>query len=173
MITQLTLNDFDKIYEIMENSFPLTEFRPKDEQAKLFENKYYRVFGIKENDTLLAFAAIWEFDNFTFIEHLATMPEHRNKGLGAKILMAIINKSSKIVCLEVEPPVDDITCRRVEFYKRNKMIFNSYPYIQPSISKGREPIPLFIMTSNKLINEQEFNKIKKELYKEVYKVKSN
>ena len=173
MIEQLKYSDFDTIYKIMEKSFPLTEFRPQKEQEKLFENKYYSVLGIKENNVPIAIAAIWSFENFTFIEHLATLPEYRNKGLGTQMLHEIISKADKTVCLEVEPPIDELTHRRVRFYERNRLFFNSYPYIQPSISKGREPIPLFIMTSKGEIDEQKFIEIKNTLYKEVYKVTSN
>jgi GNAT superfamily N-acetyltransferase len=157
----------------MEKSFPLTEIRPKSGQAALFENKYYKIIGIKENDSPIAIAALWCFDNFVFIEHLATTPECRNKGLGAQILREIISSTHKTVCLEVEPPEDELTRRRISFYQRNGMFFNSYPYIQPAISKGREPIPLFIMTSKSEIDEQKFIEIKNTLYKEVYKTTGN
>ena len=156
MIEQLQYSDFDTTYKIMENSFPLTEFRPKNEQAKLFENKYYNVIGIKDNNVPISIAAIWNFEDFMFIEHLATLPEYRNKGLGAQLLREITSNTTKIVCLEVEPPVDELTRRRVRFYERNGMFFNEYPYIQPSISRGRQPIPLFIMTSNRKIDEKEY-----------------
>ena len=173
MIEQIFINDFEQIFEIMEKSFPLTEFRTKSEQKSLFENKFYKVLGIKENNCLVALAAIWCFDEFTFIEHLATLPEYRNCGLGAKLLCGIIESDSKQVCLEVEPPEDALTRRRIGFYERNGMHFNAYPYIQPSISAGREPIPLFIMTSSRTIDENTFQKMKNTLYKEVYNAKSN
>ena len=172
MIEQLYFNDFEKIYEIMEKSFPLTEFRPKNEQAKLFNTPYYKIFGIKENDIPVSFAAIWRFEKLTFIEHLATLPERRNEGLGKKILQEIVSNERNIVCLEVEPPIDELTHRRIEFYERNGLFFNSYPYIQPSISEGRLPIPLYIMTSNSQIDEKTFLSIKNTLYKYVYKVKN-
>ena len=166
---QLNFIDFEKIYKIMEKSFPLTEFRPQNEQAELFKNKYYKIYGIKKSEELISFAAVWEFDNFIFIEHLATHHEHRNEGFGAKILCKILALSDKIVCLEVEPPTNDLSKRRVAFYERNGFFFNSYPYIQPSISAGREPIPLYIMTSRGKINEKDFVEIKDTLYKNVYK----
>ncbi len=169
MIQQLNFNDFDKIYEIMEKSFPLTEFRPKDEQAQLFKNKYYKVLGIKENGVLISIAAVWCFDDFIFIEHLASLPEYRNKGLGSLILREIIASTNKTVCLEVEPPEDELTRRRIAFYERNGMFFNSYPYIQPSISSGRAPISLYIMTSKSQIDEKTYENIKSVLYKQVYK----
>lgn len=173
MIEQIYFNDFEKIYEIMEKSFPLTEFRTKDEQSALFKNKYYKIIGIKENGIPISFAALWCFEDFTFIEHLATTPKCRNKGLGATILQEITSNEDKIVCLEVEPPVCNLTRRRVAFYERNGMFFNSYPYIQPSISAGREAIPLFLMTSHTTIDKENFIAIKNKLYKEVYKVRSN
>ena len=172
MIEHIEINEFNQIYEIMEKSFPLTEFRPREKQAELFKNKNYRVLGIKENEKIISIAAIWQFENFTFIEHLATVPEKRNCGLGAKILQSIIDGSKNPVCLEVEPPEDDLTRRRVAFYERNGMFFNSYPYIQPSISEGRAPIPLFIMTSKSQIDENTFNKIKSTLYTQVYGIKA-
>ena len=75
----------------------------------------------------------------------------------------------KIICLEVEPPEDEITRRRVGFYQRNHFFFNSYHYMQPSISKGRKEIPLFIMTYGRPVSKSEFEVIKILLYKEVYK----
>ena len=135
----------------------------------VFENEYYHVIGIKENEVIISIAAVWKFENFVFVEHLATSPEYRNKGLGAQILNKIIHTSHKIVCLEVEPPVDELTRRRIAFYERNGMFFNSYSYMQPSISPGRPSIPLYIMTSKSQIDEKTFENIKSVLYKQVYK----
>ena len=72
MIERLYVSDFEKIYKIMEESFPPTEFRPYNEQLALFDDSHYRVFGIKKNDEILSIAAVWEFEEITFIEHLAT-----------------------------------------------------------------------------------------------------
>ena len=168
MIKNIGINEFNKIYSIMENSFPETEFRPKHKQKELFKNKFYQVFAIKDGDDILSFAAIWNFESFIFIEHLATSPSHRNMGFGGKILQEILNSTHQLVCFEVEPPYDDLTRRRIGFYERNGLFFNDFPYIQPSISEGRNPIPLFIMTSNGKIDEETFIDIKNTLYKEVY-----
>ena len=170
MLEQFCIKDFDEIYKIMENSFPLTEFRPKKEQLALFDDNRYHILGIRRNGKIISFAAVWHFDEFLFIEHLATMPKYRNQGLGKNILCELIQNDNGIVCLEVEPPIDELTNRRVAFYERCGMCFNSYPYIQPSITKGRSPVSLFIMTSHHTIDELEFNHIKNLLYKNVYKI---
>lgn len=75
----------------------------------------------------------------------------------------------KMVCLEVEPPDNEMASRRIDFYKRNNFFLNNYPYTQPPISTGRNPIPLLIMTHGRHINNIEFAKIKEELLTKVYK----
>ena len=44
--------------------------------------------------------------------------------------------------------------------------------MQPPISKGRQPIPLLIMTSGDIISEARFEEMKKTVYREVYKAQS-
>ncbi|MCI8448180.1 MAG: hypothetical protein HFH30_07230, partial [Eubacterium sp.] len=74
------------------------------------------------------------------------------------------------ICLEVELPENDLAKRRIRFYERNGFFLNQYPYVQPSISKGRSPIPLLIMTSGQPVSEKIFQEIKSTLYEYVYGV---
>ncbi len=169
MVQKLDITEFDKMFSIMEKSFPLDEYRPYDEQKDLFKNEYYKVY-VEKDDVIKGFIALWEFDEFFFVEHFAVDPDFRNAGIGAKILKEIAALTDKPFCLEVEPPNEEITKRRIGFYERNGFFLNEYPYIQPPISKGKHPIPLMIMSSEKRLSEEEFLKIKTTLYKEVYKV---
>ena len=57
MIERFSINDFERIYKIMQDSFPLTEFRPKNEQLALFEDDKYGVYGIRENGEIISIAA--------------------------------------------------------------------------------------------------------------------
>lgn len=172
MIEQFNLSDFDQIFQIMKDSFPLTEYRTYDEQKALFENKYYKVVGVKRDGRVIAFLALWGFDEFTFLEHLATTPECRNAGIGKQIICDVLASAEKLVCLEVEHPDDELTSRRVAFYERNGMFLNRYDYTQPPISEGRDPIPLFIMTSRSPISEERYIEIRDTLYDRVYGIKS-
>ena len=163
----LNTADFDKMFGIMEKSFPPDEHRPKNEQKKLFEDSRYKVYCVGK---VKAFMAVWEFENFVFLEHFAVSPEYRNEGLGSRMLGALREKYNKKICLEVEPPENKIASGRIGFYERNGFYLNTYPYIQPPISKGKTPIPLMVMTSGAPVDKQEFEEIKDILYKEVYKI---
>lgn len=160
---------FDKVFEIIELSFPKDEYRPYEEQKALLDDSRYKITVYNDNGIVKGFMALWEFEGFVFLEHFAVHPDFRNEGTGANMLKNLLAESEKTVCLEVEPPENGITKRRIEFYRRNGFYLNEYPYVQPPISKGKNPVPLYIMTSGKSVSEDEFNCIKDVLYKEVYK----
>ena len=172
MIQELTEKDFDKVYQIMEESFPPDERRTYQEQKALLSNSKYSIYVLPDDETkeIKAFLAVWQFDDVAFIEHFAVNPAYRNRGLGSQILQEIKNFLSCMICLEVELPDCEIAKRRIEFYKRNGFFLNEYPYEQPAITKGRKPLPLMIMTSGSEITKDRFDDIKVLLYKCVHQV---
>ena len=63
MLKRLDASWFDAIYAIMEEAFPQSERRIKEEQRSLLSLSEYEVYGWVENDALLAFLAAWDLDN--------------------------------------------------------------------------------------------------------------
>lgn len=173
MIQKMRSEDFDKVYSIMEESFPIDEYRTYDEQKELLENPRYSIYVLMDSensdaDDMKAFITVYRFEDFAFVEHFAVNPAFRNKGLGAVILKEIKELLSCRICLEVELPDSDFARRRIGFYERNGFFVNDYPYIQPPISQGRQAIPLIVMTTHGAVTEEEFNVMKTTLYREVY-----
>lgn len=170
MLTVLKTSEFDAVFALMEQSFPEDERRPFAEQKALLDHPVYRIYGLREEQTVIAFAAVYQFDTFTFVEHLAVAPSHRNQGLGALILQELGKISKKRICLEVEPPETEIATRRIGFYRRSGFYLCPCPYVQPAISKGRMPVPLQIMSTRGVLDESEFEAVRKTLYEKVYGV---
>ena len=166
---------FDQIYALMETSFPLEEYRPYPEQKALLSRPAYGLYAARDDreGNLLGFAAVWEWEDFAFIEHIAVSPHYRNGGLGGKLLDQVVALLGKPVCLEVEPPDGGMASRRIGFYQRHGFFLNPYPYIQPSISQGRNPIPLQIMTYGREISEAAFATIRNRLYRQVYQAEAS
>ena len=174
MMYKMHIKEFEQVYRIMEASFPSDEHRPYEEQQELMKNPNYQIYVAREADNSLeiqGFMAVWQFEDLSFIEHFAVDSKYRNTGLGSRMLCEIREHLGGRICLEVELPDNDMAKRRIEFYQRNGLYYNDYPYIQPAISKGRNPIPLRIMTSGGAISEDEYEEIKDILYREVYKLK--
>lgn len=171
MLEKITVeNGFDEVFAIMDESFPKTEYRPYRRQKELFSDSAYEIYVKRDGEgDIVGFAAVWDFDEVLFIEHLAVSPKRRNGGVGGELLREIVSGTKKRVFLEVEPPEDDITKRRVAFYERNGFVRNPYPYVQPSVTEGYPAIPLIIMTNGSTVDESEYKRMKSVIYKRVYK----
>ena len=172
MITA-TIKDFEEIYTIMEESFPSDERRVKEEQRAVFLEPFYKIYAYKDkNERIKAFIAAWEFDEFLFVEHFAVDKTMRNLGIGAKMLRELIDSTDKRICLEVEPPLSEMPKRRIAFYERNGFSLNGYEYYQPPMSKGKNAIPLMIMTTGGKAEREQYDNIRHTLYKYVYKTEA-
>lgn len=165
MIEKLNFNQFDTVYAIMEQSFPLEEYRAYEDQKRLLEDRAYSIYVARENGKILGFAAVWQLEEWLFLEHLAVDPQSRNQGIGAKLLDFLAQSRC---CLEVELPETDIARRRIGFYERNGFFLNDYAYLQPSLGEGRSPVPLRIMTPGSTIPPEAFASLKNLLYSRVY-----
>ena len=77
---QININDFEGVFEIMDQSFPQDERRKKEEQRALFSVPEYKVFVRREGGKIIAFIAVWEFERFLYVEHFAVSPKKRGGG---------------------------------------------------------------------------------------------
>ncbi len=59
----------------------------------------------------------------------------------------MLNMSTKPPVLEVEPPADEMSERRIGFYERLGLSLRvDYEYIQPAYSEDRKALPMRLMT---------------------------
>lgn len=164
--------EFDEIYAIMQEAFPKEERRNYANQKKLLENRNYCFLIRKDEGKITAFFAFWKFQTFWFGEHFAVDPSVRGKGLGGIMLDMLTQKSSVPFIIEVEPPENEITRRRIAFYQRHGFFLNNqFHYLLPPQQEGLPAVPLIIMSHNKILTQQEFELIKEEVYLTVYNVK--
>ncbi len=163
-------HEFDRVYSILEASFPPDEYRGYDAQKALLDNPCYTVYVYPQNSDIIALITVWQFEKFSFIEHFAVDPFHRNGGLGTALLTEIVRMLPNDLCLEAELPQTEIARRRLAFYRRNGFIPNDFPYMQPAYSLDKNPVPLVIMTQSKSLSPEQFHYIENTLHERVYGV---
>lgn len=163
--------DFQSLFKLMESSFPSIERRSREDQEKLFKEKFYKVLGKKDSlGNVMAFIAMWEFEDFIFIEHFAVDSKMRGNGIGSLMIKELIEECNKPIFLEVEEPKNDIAISRIKFYKRLGFNLNNFDYMQPPLQKQNEVLPLKVMSYPFKIDGDKFNKFKNKVYYNVYKV---
>lgn len=172
MMEKMHPEEFDRVFTLMETSFPANEYRPYDAQKALLEKPSYEIHVLRsETGQVIALMAVWDLGVYAFVEHLAVDPACRNGGLGAKMLHQAADSFQKPLCLEVELPETELAARRIGFYQRNGFFLNDHPYVQPALAADRQPIPLRIMTSGGPIEQSEFETLKKKIYTTVYNIR--
>jgi GNAT superfamily N-acetyltransferase len=169
MFERIYKDTFSTVYPILQEAFPVEELREKQRQKALLDQPRYRLYGMKEESGILqGVIALWDFDDFLYVEHFAIQSFFRNEGIGGKRLDEMINWAGKPIVLEVEVPKDGFTLSRVRFYERHGFIFNQYPYLQPPMRAGQVMLPLRLMTMPQKLSEDEYKRYKSLIYKVVY-----
>lgn len=168
MLRAMQNHEFDTVFNLMLEAFPASEHRTRQAQQDLLSRKEYRIYVAELDGKICGFLALWCFDDFLFLEHLATDSAVRNQGIGRSLLENLQNQTDRRIILEVEPPKDEMTRRRIGFYERNGFTFNDYPYVQPSMAQDRPAIPLHLMSTGGPLTPEEFRFFRDQLYHNVY-----
>jgi GNAT superfamily N-acetyltransferase len=152
---------FGAFWSIYNESFPLNERRTSDQQIAIFKKAGYRIDLYLSGTQVIGFIASWEAKEFVFIEHFAIAPEFRSKGLGSAILNPFILSKTNLVILEIDPPVDELTSRRLRFYSLLGFLKNDFPHIQPSYRPGELPLQLTLLSWPDLISNETYSQFSK------------
>lgn len=131
------------------SSFPVDERLQESELAMLSAKPGYSFFMLSECNDFVGFIEIWEMNGFLFLEHMAIMDVWRNQGKGSEAIRQVISKAHYPILLEAEKPVDHLSRRRIEFYKRLGFKPLHVNYVQPPYDPGKHSIPMLL-----LCNEQ-------------------
>lgn len=150
-------------------SFPESERRDLAHHRQIsMHNKAFSAHIIINDNQPAGLLNSWDFDDFIFIEHFAIDPTIRNKGIGQQTLKLFIENMNLPIVLEVELPENEISMRRIEFYKREGFQLWKHEYKQPPYRKGHDFLPMSLMSFGKLSEKNDFEKVKNTLYNQVY-----
>lgn len=165
-------NEFNKVYEVIEKSFPLSEYRTLEEQFVLMDLPYFNAMVIEDEDVLVGILVEWQLEHAIYLEHLAVNPEIRGKGLGSTLMSEYLAQAERTVVLEVEDIDTDIAQRRIGFYQRLGFTLSDVSFKQPSFEgRDEDTVDLRIMYYPKNINKDILDQVKEELLEKVYFVK--
>lgn len=159
--------DFAKI--LFESAFPPEE-RPTFENMRSRPDEEFQFNVIEDDGKPVGILSFWDFGEFAYIEHFAIDEALRNNGLGSKTLKTLKESvfPEKEMILEVEPPENETAKHRIAFYERNGFFCNTgFEYTQPPYGKGMEPVPMLVMSRNRLAATQ-LRKFTETLYQKVY-----
>ncbi|MDE6714954.1 MAG: GNAT family N-acetyltransferase, partial [Muribaculaceae bacterium] len=127
-------NRLNEVKHIYLASFPADERRPFAVVRRYLKcsRRPFHILAAVMDDRVASFISYWEFPEFRYIEHFATLSSLRGDGIGSWLLHEFLHKSPLPVILEVELPDNDLAKRRIEYYVRQGFsLHDDFHYIQP------------------------------------------
>ncbi len=159
---------FEQFLTLYHASFPAAERRPDDKLIAMMRSGHsdMTVSAIKMDNELIGLLVFWEFDDFIYIEHFATLHHLRGMGLGAKTLDLIKSRHDKPLVLEIEMPESSpIAARRLEFYRRNGFRPQwDFHYIQPPYSPELPSMRLLLMATGDVDTQHVSDTLHRSVY---------
>ncbi len=145
-ITDAHHQDFKTAFELYEESFPIFERRILSDQIRaLTDNSYH--FDLVYDNELLGIALYWEQDDYIYLEHIAINKKNQGKNYGTKTIELLQEKYKKIIILEIDLPIDEVSHKRKVFYERLNFIALEFKHLQPPYRFGDERHELLLMSS--------------------------
>ena len=118
------------VEKLMHTAFPQEERRDTVQQREYSDNNLRFCNNIiLENGNSIGMISYWTMGDFYYIEHFAIDPSLRNGGYGKRVLEMIKKQLKGPIVLEVEEPNDEMSTRRIHFYKRLEFTLHKKPYI--------------------------------------------
>ncbi len=133
----------EEVWQLYETSFPAHERRSRAAQLAAFgDEQAHGDLLLDGNGQLAALVFYWTCNDLLYIEFLAVHPAMRGRQTGSRIMRELLGRyPHHTVVLEIEPPEDETTCRRLRFYERLGFCANGYPYTHPSYRTGDAACP--------------------------------
>jgi len=165
-----TSDKYKQMEKLLTIAFPKYEYRELAELRILTEHNHkFHNNLIYENGKFIGLITYWDFESFFYIEHFAIIPEMRNHGYGKMVMEKVKNVLRRPIVLEVEYPLENMSRRRIGFYERQGFKLLSSEYMQPPYRPGEDFLKLKIMTYGNIDENEDFENVKRTIYKEVYK----
>jgi GNAT superfamily N-acetyltransferase len=159
----------EPVKELYLNSFPPEERRTLNGLENQLLEPGCSVISVWISQIPVGLCILWEFDEFLFVEHIAVQPHLRGQKIGEKIMNQITDMSGNAVVLEIEPPLDEWSKRRMNFYIRLGFQLLDVDYLQPSYTGSGPGYPMKLL-ANKPVADSESRKFIAEIYNRVYRM---
>lgn len=154
--------------KFLKEDFVSDEIKPIKNILMLIKNDRYEVYGVFQDDEMIAYASFWKKENINLVllDYLGVSKKYRNQGIGSKILVLIKEMLGNMpYVIEAEIPTgssleeDKIRKRRIEFYERNGC---KKVYLMATCGIKWQTL----VNSKNEIDQKKLAKLHKELYEE-------
>ena len=145
---------WNKVWSLYEESFPTAEKRREEDHIRAFENNLFHPISAWEANELIGIIFYWEWNQYRYLEYLAVNTELRGKSYGSQLLRYLSDKGHTII-LEIDPLINEISVRRLQFYERAGYTLTPYRYMHLPYRLETEIQELLILSYPQMITKNQ------------------
>lgn len=153
-IKHLNSEQWQKAWSLYENSFPEAERRKLEDHKRATENKLFHPLSVWDDNQFIGIVFYWEWSNYRYVEYLAVSPDLHGHGYGSKIIKKI-RDSQHTVILEIDPLINELSVRRLQFYEQAGFTLTPYRFIHLPYRINGKPQELLILSYPKMISKEQ------------------
>ncbi|MBP6122727.1 MULTISPECIES: GNAT family N-acetyltransferase [Providencia] len=146
------INTINKLYDY---AFPRYEQRSYAGRSAILSINDYHLDYFSDNGVFVGFIGSWKINDYFYIEHLAISSNLRGQGYGQKVLEQFCSKVMKVI-LEIDPVIDEVSQKRLSFYRHCGFKQNQYQHAHPSYYPENKPHYLEVLTFPSSIDQQTY-----------------
>ncbi len=155
-IDQSDTERWNKVWDLYESSFPTAEKRREKDHIRAINNPQFFPMSAWEGNELIGIVFYWEWSSYRYLEYLAVNTELRGKSFGSQLLRHLCDKGHTII-LEIDPLVNEISVRRLQFYERAGYTLTPYRYMHLPYRLETEIQELLILSYPQMITKEQHN----------------
>ncbi|EIU7558287.1 GNAT family N-acetyltransferase [Providencia rettgeri] len=149
------IEEINAINQLYDKAFPLYEQRSyQGRKAVLGQDDYY-LYYFANSSIFVGFIGCWKINDYFYIEHFAISAELRGQGYGQKVLKQFCGNVGKVI-LEIDPVIDEISKKRLNFYQHCGFQRNRYSHTHPSYYPENKPHQLEVLSYPSAISDDAY-----------------
>ena len=145
---------WEKAWNLYEESFPIAERRKLEDHLRASESEFFHPVSIWDEDQLIGIVFYWEWSSYRYIEYLAVNPELHGHGYGSQIIKKIRDSKYTII-LEIDPLINELSVRRLQFYERAGFTLTPYRFMHLPYRLDGAPQELLILSYPQMITKEQ------------------
>ena len=153
-INKLDTHRWNKVWRLYEDSFPAAERRKEEDQLRACADERFFPLSAWNGRELVGLLFYWEWDSYRYLEHLAVNPELRGQSYGSQLLRHLQDSEHTII-LEIDPLVNELSVRRLQFYEKVGFTLTPYRFLHLAYRLEAEPVELLILSYPRMITRAE------------------
>lgn len=146
MIRVTSVNSRSDVWLIYESAFPRSERRSRvQHELAMRSDPTFHCKQLMLGEKVVGLLFYWELPSCLFVEHLAVAEQCRGLGVGTAALKWL-QEQGKLLILEIEPPQDAPSRRRLAFYQAAGFVLLPYEHVQLPFHADTPSVPMRLLS---------------------------